>query len=235
MPPECLFGGAWAESCPGGKAAAPRAGLKPGHGASQRSLLWFASKLLLSNLCRLLQGSASSLVHCWLDPGSLPESAASLHPSPLPGWTHCHGGSAEKPRLPQQEGHGLVSVWGAEGEASSLFAGSFSCCSWWASELSCWWHLGEGCGRVAGSSAGQRGRLWAVSAPEIHPECCCQQWWLLWLTVSNDSNQENIFEVTGLCSAVSKQPVLQLLSLEIMWIGSEIILLNAMIQGRASG
>lgn len=80
-----------------GEAAAPRAGLKPGHGASQRSPLWFALKLLLSNLCRLLQESVSSLVHCWLDPGSLPESAASLHPSPLPGWTHCHGGTAEQP------------------------------------------------------------------------------------------------------------------------------------------
>lgn len=81
-----------------------------------------------------------------------------------------------------------------------------------------------------------RGELWVVFVPETQLSAagssvgCCGS-----LFFSNDSNQGNIFELTGLCSAVSKQPVLQLLRSEIMWIDSEIILLDAIVQGRASG
>lgn len=232
MSPEWPFGRAWVELSRRDGAAAQRAGLKAGHATRQRSLLWFALKLLLSNSCRLFQESVSSWVHCWLDPGLLPQSAASLHGSPLARWAHCHGGTAES-QAAQQGGHGLVSASGGSGGAP-LSAVSF-CFSYGHQSRAAGDSLEKAAGGWLGALLG-RGELWVVFVPETQLSAagssvgCCGS-----LFFSNDSNQGNIFELTGLCSAVSKQPVLQLLRSEIMWIESEIILLDAIVQGTASG
>lgn len=78
----------------------------------QRSVLGFALEQLLSNLCSLLQESVSSLVHRCLDPGLLPQKAASLHPSPLPSVNSLPQQDTGEASLGREGGHVLVSVYG---------------------------------------------------------------------------------------------------------------------------
>lgn len=137
----------WVEGCLGGeKPAAPSGGLRLGYGACQRSLLWFALKQLLSNLCRLLQESVSSLVHRWLDPGLLPQKTASCHPSSLPHINSLPQQDSRGASLQHKGGHVPVSVLVAlRGRCCSLQC--FYCFFYWASELRWWWQLGENCWR----------------------------------------------------------------------------------------
>lgn len=162
-------------------------------------------------------------------------STASLHPSPLPWWTQCHSGTAEEPGCLTREGTARECLEGLKGRRRSL-----QCLSVAFSNG----HLSRAAGDSLEEAAG--GCLGALLGREVGCEQCLSQrctqsaagssaGCCASLFVSNDSNQGNIFKQTGFCSTVSKQLVLQLLSSEIMWIGSEMILLDAIVQGRASG
>lgn len=204
LPPKCpLEGPAW-RAVQAGRGSCTSGRVKPGRGASPRSRQRFALKLFLSNLCRLLRQSGSSWVHRWLDPGLLHGALPLSIPPSLP--TLCLGDLIATAGL---RGAGCLAregswvLQGLQGSQRSL-----RCLSVAFSGGLLSWAAGDSLEKAAGGWLGAvlgRGRLWAEFVPEIHSELCWQQWWLLRLTVCLQySNQGNIFELTGLCSAVSK-------------------------------
>lgn len=144
-----------------------------------RSLLWFLLEQLLSNLYSFLQESVSSLVRCWLDPGLLPQEAASPF-LPSASYELITTGRLQRSQ-PATQGRAHACECGSKGEAS-LFVVCFCCFSWWASELRWWWQLGEGCWKSGWVSLGREVGCESCNW-DIYSEYCWQQWWLLWLTV----------------------------------------------------